>query len=208
MCSLLASVQGQPPNPQLAEAERLKQEAGQKYQAGRLDEAISLMERALALRERVQGKESAEVIEDANILARLYFGKGAYQRAEPLFVRVLAAYEKHLGAERERVAEILNNLAETYRLQGSYARALPLYQPSLTIYEKALGPEHPNVATALNNLAGLYEVTGDYPQTLRLVAQAAAIQEVNLVAFLFVSHTASCREIVNAGSTTYQRQIC
>ncbi|MBD2354903.1 tetratricopeptide repeat protein [Tolypothrix sp. FACHB-123] len=174
--------QTQPPlsaqqSAELAEAKRLSQQVVQLYRQGKYSEAIPLAERALAIREKLLGKEHPDVATSLNNLAVLYESQGNYAKAEPLHLRSLAIREKVLGKEHPNVAESLNNLALLYELQGSYAKAEPLYLRSLAIREKVLGKEHPDVATSLNNLAGLYSSQGNYAKAEPLYLRSLAIRE-------------------------------
>ena len=153
--------QSQPPQSAeqkaaLEEAERLNQQVLQLYKQGLYNAAIPLAERALAIHEKVLGKEHSLVATSLNDLAELYDAQGNYQKAEPLLQRSLAIGEKVLGKEHPDVATSLNNLALLYKKQGNYQKAEPLYLRSLAIREKVLGKEHPDVAQSLNNLALLY----------------------------------------------------
>ncbi|AFY41362.1 CHAT domain-containing tetratricopeptide repeat protein [Nostoc sp. PCC 7107] len=161
----------------LKEAEELNQQAFKLYQEGKYSSAISLAERALAIREKLLGKVHPDVATSLNNLALLYYTQGNYQQAEPLYLRSLAIYEKVLGTENPDFATSLNNLAELYNAQGNYQQAEPLYLRSLAILEKVLGKEHPSVATSLNNLAELYNAQGNYQQAEPLYLRSLAILE-------------------------------
>jgi CHAT domain-containing protein len=174
--------QAQPPlsaqqSAELAEAKRLNQQAMQLYQQGKYSEAIPLAERALAIREKVLGKEHLNVAESLNNLAALYFSQGNYAKGETLHLRSLGIFEKVLGKEHPIVATSLNNLGVIYSSQGSYTKAEPLFLRSLAIREKVLGKEHPDVATSLNNLAGLYQEQGSYAKAEPLYLRSLAIRE-------------------------------
>jgi tetratricopeptide (TPR) repeat protein len=135
--------QAQPPqstqqSAELQEAERLNQQVLQLYQQGKYNEAIPLAEKALAIREKLLGKEHPDVAQSLNNLAELYRVQGNYSKAEPLYVRSLAIREKVLSSEHPSVATSLNNLAGLYSDQGNYGKAEPLYLRSLAIYEKVL----------------------------------------------------------------------
>ncbi|MUG97659.1 CHAT domain-containing protein [Scytonema sp. UIC 10036] len=161
----------------LEEANRLNQQADELYNKGKYDAAIPLAERALAMREKVLGKEHPDVATSINNLALLYREQGNYQQAEPLYKRSLAIFEKALGQEHPLVASSINNLALLYLAQGNYQQAEPLSKRSLAIFEKALGQEHPSVATSINNLANLYRQQGNYQQAEPLSKRSLAIRE-------------------------------
>src|SRR5712671_2183846 len=130
---------------QPSEVEKLNQRVIELYQAGRYAEAITLAQRALAIREKALGDNHPVVATAQNSLALLYRNERRYADAEPLFKRSLAIREKALGPDHPDVAQSLNNLAGLYDDQGRYADAEPLYKRSLAIREKALGPDHHDV---------------------------------------------------------------
>jgi tetratricopeptide (TPR) repeat protein/CHAT domain-containing protein len=146
-------------------------------EAGRHDQALTDLTRALAIREKTLGPDHPDVASSLNTLAGLYYAQGQYAQAEPLYKRALAINEKVFGPDHLSVATGLNNLAYLSSTQGQYAQAEPLYKRSLAILEKALGPDHPNVAQSLNNLAGLYHARGRYAQAEPLYMRSLAIRE-------------------------------
>src|SRR5438552_1240834 len=119
VCGLLfrlsgaATAKGQ--EAQLAEAQRLNQQALQLYDAGRYAEAIPPAERALAIQENTLGPEHPLLATTLNNLALSYKAKGDYAYAAPLFQRSLAIREKTLGLWHPSVATALNNLANLYQ---------------------------------------------------------------------------------------------
>ncbi|MGC1396300.1 MAG: tetratricopeptide repeat-containing protein, partial [Coleofasciculaceae cyanobacterium] len=121
---------------ELEEAERLIQQVKQLYNQGQYKAAIPLLERALAIQEKVLGQEHPDVALSLNNLATLYQNMGNYSQAKPLFQRSLAIREKVLGQEHPDVATSLNNLALLYQDMGNYNQAENMYQRSLAIIEK------------------------------------------------------------------------
>jgi CHAT domain-containing protein len=178
---LLASralpVAAQDQDTELAEAAQLNERVLQLDHARRYSEAVSLAQRALALREKVLGPAHPDVATALYNLASLYQAQGDYGRAAPLYQRALAIFEKALGPENAVVARVLSNLAGAYKAQGDFGRAEPLYQRALAMGEKALGPEHPDVATTLIGLALLYQAQGDYERAAPLFQRSLAIYE-------------------------------
>jgi CHAT domain-containing protein/Tfp pilus assembly protein PilF len=164
----------------LHEGRKLYKESFELRGAGKYDEAIPLIERALEIRERILGRGHRDVAAAINVLATLYSLKSERAKAEPLFQLALAIREKALGAEHPDVAASLNNLALFYNNGGNYAKAEPFYQRSVSILENALGPEHPDVATAIYGMAGLYWNKGDYATVEPLCQRALAIWRKSL----------------------------
>src|SRR6266498_4143238 len=162
---------------ELQEARKLIKKGLEPQRAGKYDEAIPLIARALEIRERILGPDHRDVASTINVLANLYYYKGDYAKAEPLYQRALDIREKALGPEHPQVASSLNNLANLYIDRGAYVKAEPLHLRSLAIWEKALGPEHPGVADVLNNLALLYDELGEYAKAEPLHQRALGIRE-------------------------------
>jgi len=161
----------------LEEAHKLHTESRRLSSSGKNDEARSLAERALEIREKALGQDHLDVALSLNNLANLYYDKGDYARAETLYKRALSIREKALEPEHPAVAQSLNDLALLYyRGLGDYAKAEPLYQRALSIREKSLGPDHLEVARSLNNLAVLYRAKGDYAKAEPLYQRALSVQ--------------------------------
>ena len=145
--------------------------------AGKYDEAIPLIERAIETRERLLRPDHRDVAAAVHVQAVLYWYKGNYAKAELLHQRALTIREKALGPEHPDIAASLNGLAIVYDYKGEYAKEEPLYKRALTIYEKALGADHPLLAITLNNLAILYQMTGEYAKAEDLHQHALNIRE-------------------------------
>jgi tetratricopeptide (TPR) repeat protein len=146
----------------------------------RFSDAEPLLQRALTIRERVQGPQHPDAATSLNDLALLYINQGKYAQAELLSQRALAIWERALGPDHPDLATGLNNVAALYKHQGKYAQAEPLCQRALAIDEKALGPNHPDVARDLNNLAALYDDQGKYAKAELLYQRVLAIFEKGL----------------------------
>ena len=144
---------------------------------GKYDKAKTILEQALATRERVFTGDNPTVASSLNKLAALHYRQGRFAQAEPLFTRALAVWEKALGPDHPDVASCLFNLAELYQDHGRFAQAEPLFTRALAIDEKAFGPDHPEVATCLNSLALLSKDQGRYAQAEPLFTRALAIRE-------------------------------
>ena len=95
------------------EASRLNDQVVELYQAGRYAEAEPLAQRALAIRERVLGREHPDTLTSVNNLAQLYRRQGRYTEAEQLQRRSLDARERGLGREHPDTLATVNNLARS-----------------------------------------------------------------------------------------------
>jgi CHAT domain-containing protein/Tfp pilus assembly protein PilF len=159
------------------EAIALQDRARELERSGKYADAIPLIQRALAIQEKVGGPDDLEVASLLDDLAGLYEDQGRYAEAAPLYRRSLAIREKVLGPDHPDTAIELNNLANLYLDQGRYTDAEPLLKRSLAIREKVLGPDHHDVAPALSNLAALYRNEGRYVDAEPLYKRSLAILE-------------------------------
>jgi tetratricopeptide (TPR) repeat protein len=123
-----------------ADTEALKREAlaanqrvGALAQAGRLDEAIDVAKRGLALTEKAFGPAHANVSADLITLANLYQRQGDYFSAEPLVMRAVDIDTKLYGPQHPEVAVDLGAVALLLQLKGEYASADQKYQQALTM---------------------------------------------------------------------------
>jgi len=164
-----------------ARAARLLNELGFFLQrSGSYAEAQSLLERALAIQERVLGADDLATATSLNNLAYLLHAQGDYWRAVPLLERARAITERGLGEGHPATATSLSNLAELYRVQGDYERAMQLVERALAIREGMLGEQHPDTAASLNNLAYLYRIQGDNERALLLYERALRVFQERL----------------------------
>eukprot|EP00903_Cladosiphon_okamuranus_P006332 g6204.t1 len=145
-------------------------------EAGNYAEDKPLLQRSLAIDEKVYGPDHPQVATDLNNLAGLLQRQGHHDEAKPLYKRSLAIRMKVLGPDHPAVSEGLNNLAGLLPSQGNYDEAKPFFQRSLGIDEKVNGPNHPEVATDLNNLAVLWQSQGHNNEAKRLYKRSSAIR--------------------------------
>jgi CHAT domain-containing protein/lipopolysaccharide biosynthesis regulator YciM len=141
------------------------------------EEAITLAQRVLAIRERVLGGDHPQVAAALNNLAEMYKNRGDYSTASQFHERALKIKQRVLGENDLSTATSYLNLAEVYREMGKFERAEPLYKRAVTIYQARLGEDHPTLAQALNNLALLYDLIGNYRTSESLYLRALAIRE-------------------------------
>jgi CHAT domain-containing protein len=171
----------------VTESDRALQEARNLYKkgidllrAGKYDEAIPVLERALVIRERVLGINHTDVADAINSLAKVHTSKGEYSKGEALFRRALIIREKWYGPEHPDVADSINGLANIFKFKGDYVKAEPLYQRAVAIGEGSLGPEHPVLAILLMNLASIHQYKNENAKAEALLQRAVAIQERSL----------------------------
>jgi tetratricopeptide (TPR) repeat protein/two-component sensor histidine kinase len=146
---------------------------------GLYDQARPLLDESLAIRERLNGRDSPEV---AATLVRLgslaqRSGKGD---AVALFQRALAIREDRLGLDHAEVADVLSKLGMTLASQGRFDEAETTLRRSLVLHERLWGDRDPRVAKVLHNLGGIAYYRGRTSDAERLLQRALAIREATL----------------------------
>jgi serine/threonine protein kinase/Tfp pilus assembly protein PilF len=142
--------------------------------------AEKVLERAIAVDEKVLGPDHPTVTTALNNLALVFDQTAEFERSKALYERALAIREKVQGKDHPAVAQVLNNLAINAVRRDDYGQARSRFERVLQIQEKALGPAHPDLATALANLAFVCSAVGDYDRAESLVGRALAIKEKTL----------------------------
>ena len=143
---------------------------------GLYDQARPLLAEALGLRERLRGRDDADV---AATLVRLgtlahLSGKGD---AAALFRRALAIREARLGRDRPEVADVLNKLGAALAARGHFDEAEATLRRALALGERLWGKDEPRVAKVLHNLSGIAYYRGRTEDAERLLQRALAIRE-------------------------------
>jgi tetratricopeptide (TPR) repeat protein len=128
--------------------------------AGRLDEAITLYERALTEREWSLGADHRDTIAARGEVGRAYLAAGRIDDALAALEQALADHERILGADHLDTLTARGNLAAAYRTAGRLKDAIPLYRRTLEDREQIQGADHPDTLTARGNLAYAYRTAG------------------------------------------------
>ncbi len=161
----------------LQEARNLYAESLRLFAGGKYDEARSLIDRVLVIRQKELGAEDVLTARALTHLARILDALGKFDEAEKLNSQILTLREKILGAEHPEVAYTLNYLALNYSHQENYQKALVFHQRALALREKVFGANHPIVAVSLINLGVVYDALGDKLKAGELYERASQIQE-------------------------------
>ncbi len=137
--------------------------------AGRLEEAIPLLERTLSDAEHVLGGTHPETLGARNDLATAYQDAGRLEEAIALLERTLSDAERVLGGTHPETLGSRNDLATAYQDAGRLGEAIPLYESTLSDAEHVLGGSHPDTLTARNNLATAYQHAGRLEEAIALL---------------------------------------
>jgi eukaryotic-like serine/threonine-protein kinase len=142
--------------------------------AGKLHEAIALLEQVRDARLRTQGADHPDTLTTLDNLATAYQDAGKLPEAIALHEQVRDARVKTLGDEHPATLCTLNNLGVAYHAAGKLQEAIALLEKTRSAAVTTLGAEHPVTLTTLGNLANAYQDAGAVPQAIALFEQAAA----------------------------------
>jgi CHAT domain-containing protein len=188
---------------QLAQRDRLWDEAKRCRDAGDYAAAIAAARQMVAIETQLFGEFDSDVAFSYGWIGDQQFAAADYDAAAASYgkrVEVLAALDDakpwdlvdaRQAATDARLwagldAEARRKLAEADALHGQviakyqagdYPAATALAEQVLAIRRDLLGEHHPETATSLNNLALLYESTDEYDRALPLYEQALAIRK-------------------------------
>ncbi len=123
-------------------------------------EARTVLERALAIREKALGKEHTATAAVLTRLGRVLEEHGNYAEARSALERSLATREKLLGREHADTIASVADLGLVLFEVGEPDAALALFERALTSGEKAFGPRDPRVASYLAHLGQVYSALG------------------------------------------------
>jgi DNA-binding winged helix-turn-helix (wHTH) protein/tetratricopeptide (TPR) repeat protein len=140
-------------------------------------QARVLLERALAIRERVLGPEHPDTAMSLNDLGFAVEHQSGLVEARSFYEQALAINEKVLGPEHPATAWSLHDLSHLLLRLGDLSEARPLQERVLAIREKVFGPEHPYTAGDLAVLGCLLQAQGDFAGARPLHERSLAIRE-------------------------------
>lgn len=145
----------------LEEAMQLDAEALALFQAGDLENAERLTERALAFRRQTLEPDHPLIASSLGNLGWIRYAAGDLTAAVSLFARQVEMLEKTLGAAHPEVIGSLELIWTTLWEAGDLAGALPYLERAIAAHEQALGSDHPDLAPQLETVASLYQELGD-----------------------------------------------
>jgi tetratricopeptide (TPR) repeat protein len=129
--------------------------------AGRLEEAVALLRRALASYARILGREHPNTIAVANNLGSLLVRGPELDEGEALLSETLESRRRLLGDEHPDVARTLSQLGHVARRRGDVDSARLCFAEAQEIDRAGLGELHVEVGNGEANLAALELERGD-----------------------------------------------
>ncbi len=140
-------------------------------QMGRLDEALSLYERELFIKQKVNQDSVGLALVKVNI-ASVYFKKQNLIRAETVNKEALKVMETELGMEHKHTLTALNNLAAVYAAQGRHDLGKPIALRAYNGFLNKYGEKNDKTAAAALNIGFYYIKLKEFDSALVFVNQA------------------------------------
>jgi tetratricopeptide (TPR) repeat protein len=144
---------------------------------GRLDEARSVLERAIDLTRRVYGNSHPRTSNAANNLGRVLQRQGDSTAAAEHFALSLSIDQAVYGQDDPRVATVANNYGMCLLHASDLSAAIHHFNWALQIYEKSYGSDYPKLAPILNNLGCALRDSGEIEQATDAFTRGLAIAE-------------------------------
>ncbi len=156
---------------------RLLETMGRVYQnLGEIDRARALLEKALAVRRRVQGDRHPDV---GRTLGRLGWLVGSYQGnptdARPLLLEALSIQSEAYGTRHVETGWVLYYLGSSFSWIDPCGRVY--LERAQKIFEDTLGTESLYVSWCLNDLGNFHSALGEYDRALECLQRATKIKE-------------------------------
>jgi serine/threonine-protein kinase len=164
-----------PEEDRLAVARRLNSLGLANYSLGRLGEAETLIETALAIRE-ADIPESADSAASLNNLALVLAAQDRRHEAEPLYRAALEIRRRVLGDRHPITSYSLTNLATLLVRLDRPQEAEATYREALQLRRDIFGDEHPAVASVLYQIGWLQSRLGQLQPAREHLEQALAIR--------------------------------
>jgi len=111
---------------------------------GRIHDAVSLLEAAVASYRRTREAPAEHVASAINDLALCYSALNRHKEAETLLHEAIEILTGFFGGVHPDIAVALGNIAQTLRASRDYSAALPYHDRAIKIMESILGKDHPD----------------------------------------------------------------
>jgi tRNA A-37 threonylcarbamoyl transferase component Bud32 len=144
-------------------------------------EALTQLERALAIRRRVLGDLHPDTLTSIGELGFLHRIRGRLAAAEPLYQEALAGSRKVYGNDHEYTLARVHNLGLLLANRMEYGKSEALLLEGLASRRKTLGDTDPATLNSIFNLGELYRRLGRNADAERMYKESLAGQRKALV---------------------------
>ncbi|HET7276311.1 MAG TPA: serine/threonine-protein kinase [Longimicrobiaceae bacterium] len=145
---------------------------------GLYDQALPLLEEALALRRELYKPPDPRLVESISELAELHAARRNPQFARPLFREALRMHRAIPGADPLQTSALLSSFALVMRDLERPDTAEILMREALTIERDILGAEHPHYVSGRGELAYILRAKGDLEAAESIYREVLAAERI------------------------------
>src|SRR5258706_7029839 len=142
------------------------------YSSTDADRALDYYEKALAVYQKIHGKEHRKIAIASNNIGAMYRQLELYGDAGNNFETALAIWKKIYPNGHPNQASALVNLGLTYVRMGDKKAALNYFYKALDLYKQSYGPKHPDIASVLNQIGTLQLNDNMFDEALKSFQEA------------------------------------
>jgi serine/threonine protein kinase/Flp pilus assembly protein TadD len=147
---------------------------------GRFDEALPLLERAVAIHQETGTPTSRAAGQALDALGHLYYERGEYEAALRTHRRSLETFRELYAPDDSLVLFALNNVATAASALENYDEALEQYRTILALHARLFSDTSQLVHVTRNNVAQLYHSRGDFEAAVREFQEALRLRRIAL----------------------------
>ncbi len=163
------------PHPEpLRMARRVHRLGMARHHAGRVDEAIPMLEKAVALHEQTFGADHLETGNQLTALGAVHRAHGNHEEAQKCLRRALKIHETTQGMQSPEALQDLHQLAGSLEESGDLAGAAAQYERALTFKQRMIGGDMDDLAEMQFGMAGLYINWQNYSRARELLHECVA----------------------------------
>jgi tetratricopeptide (TPR) repeat protein len=144
------------------------------HQAGRIDEAIPMLEKAVAMHEETFGPDHLETGNQLTALGAVYRAQGNHAEAQRCLRRALKIHEKTQGVQSVEAVQDLHHLAGLLEESGDLEGAAGLYERTLVFKQREIGGNIDDLAELQMGMATLYVNWQNYSRARELLLECVA----------------------------------
>jgi tetratricopeptide (TPR) repeat protein len=157
---------------QLRMARRVLRLGVARHRLGRTDDAIPVLQKALAMAEQTHGAEHPETARHLAELGAVFRAQGNHDEAQKYLRRSLRIHQRHLGANSPEAVRDLHHLAGSLEEAGDCEGAAEEYERALTFKHRMIGADLTDFADMQYGLARLYIKWQNYARARELLFEA------------------------------------
>ena len=157
-------LQAQTSTDEKEQLKQINQELVTKFKAGKMDDALSLAQKAVDLSLKIYGAESLETAVSYKNLGIIFRVKKKYKEAIANLQKATEIYRLKPEQNAKSIAQTLDELSLAFALNGDTKQAEVTYTLALTTAEKAYGKESKEILPFLKSMAEVYILVKKYDE--------------------------------------------